>query len=290
MKVLLAGSGGQLGSEMQATVPHDIILVAPPESQLNITDITAIDAAVREHKPDVIVNAAAYTAVDKAETDTETAYLINEKSVHHLATVAHQHNCRLIHISTDFVFDGIQNRAYAPEDVCVPLGVYGASKRAGELVVQAILPPSQSLIVRTAWVYSTHGNNFVKTMLRLMREKDQLSVVADQIGTPTYARNLARTLWQLIRQQTSGILHFTDEGVASWYDFAVGIQAEALALGMLDRAIPIKPVATTDYPTPAKRPAFSVLDKTTLRLALGATGQHWQHALKDMLENLKASM
>ncbi len=287
MKILLTGSGGQLGSELQATVPHDITLVAPPEAEFDITDATAIDAAIRQHKPDVIMNAAAYTAVDKAETDAEIAYLVNEKSVHQLASAAQQYSCRFIHISTDFVFDGLQNKAYAPDDACAPLGVYGASKHAGELAVQAILPPSQSLIVRTAWVYSTHGNNFVKTMLRLMREKDQLGVVADQIGTPTYARNLARVLWRLIHQQTSGTLHFTDEGVASWYDFAVAIQDEAVALGLLNKAIPIKPVATSDYPTPARRPNFSLLDKTTLRAAVGGAGQHWRHALKDMLENLK---
>lgn len=290
MKILLAGSGGQLGSEMQATVPADVTLVAPAEAQLDITDDAAIHAAFVAYKPDVIMNAAAYTAVDKSESDVEAAYLINEKCVRTLASAALQYNCRLVHISTDFVFDGSQNRAYAPEDVCAPLGVYGASKRAGELAVQAILPPPQSLIVRTAWVYSTHGNNFVKTMLRLMREKDQLSVVADQLGTPTYARNLAQKLWQLIRQQTYGTLHFTDEGVASWYDFAVAIQDEALALGLLDKSIPIKPVATSDYPTPAKRPNFSVLDKTAMHVALGATGQYWRHGLRDMLENLRGQM
>jgi dTDP-4-dehydrorhamnose reductase len=189
-------------------------------------------------------------------------------------------------VSTDFVFDGTQSHPYLPTDRTNPLGVYGASKLAGEQLALAAYPEGLA-IVRTAWLYSAFGNNFVTTMLRLMGERERLGVVADQVGTPTWTCGLAGALWQMCRVQPKGIHHWTDAGVASWYDFAVAIQEEGLACGLLAREIPIQPINTVDYPTSARRPAYSVLDKTETWAALGMTPPHWRVALRRMLLEYK---
>jgi len=231
------------------------------------------------------MNAAAYTAVDAAEENTGTAELINATTVGQLAQAVHRHDAKLVHISTDFVFDGLGGRLYRPEDETNPLSVYGRTKRDGELLALRAAP--NTLIVRTAWVYAEAGKNFVLTMLRLMAERPEIRVVADQIGTPTYVRNLANALWGLTAKGGEGIFHFTDAGVASWYDFAVAIAEEGHAAGLLTKQPYIVPIATVDYPTPAKRPAFSVLDKTKTVTLLGEQGQHWRSALRDMMGRLK---
>lgn len=285
MKILLTGAHGQLGSELQATCPAGITLIATDRDTLDITDPQQVINALEQHRPDVVINGAAYTAVDKAETDSANAYLINHAAAHVFAAQAALFDYYLLQISTDFVFDGLQSTPYLPNAIAKPLGVYGASKLAGEQAVQSACP--SAAIVRTSWLYSAYGNNFVKTMLRLMRERDALGVVADQVGTPTWTGTLAATLWSFVAQKPQGILHCADNGVASWYDFAVAIQEEALALGLLDKAIPIKPLRTDEYPTPARRPAFSVMDRRATETLLGYTLPHWRTSLRQMLTQLK---
>lgn len=288
LKVLVTGAHGQLGSELQATCPAHITLIPTDRDTLDITQTAQVVAALEQHRPDVVINAAAYTAVDKAETDTANAYLINHAAAHVFAAQAALFGYYLLHISTDFVFDGLQSTPYLPNATAHPVGVYGASKLAGEQSVQEHCP--SAAVVRTSWLYSAYGNNFVKTMLRLMRERDALGVVADQTGTPTWTGTLATTLWTFIAQKPQGIFHCADNGVASWYDFAVAIQEEALALGLLDKAIPIKPLRTEEYPTPARRPAFSVMDKRATEALLGYTLPHWRVSLRQMLMELKQQM
>ncbi len=286
MKVIITGSNGQLGWELQRSAPDNYVLIAVDVDQLDITDAEAVDTFMAEAKSDLIINCAAYTAVDKAETEAELCYAINAQGAENLAKSAKQHGTKLIHISTDFVFDGDgQSTPYKPDAQTNPIGVYGASKLKGEQCVQAHNP--EALIIRTAWVYSSHGQNFVKSMLRLMNEKEQLGVVADQIGSPTWAGTLANSIWQLSLKGVQGLYHCTDAGVASWYDFAIAIQEEALALGLLEKPIQVKPIPSSAYPTPAKRPHFSVLDKQMLWETLGTPPVHWRVALRGMLSELK---
>ncbi|EIJ36650.1 dTDP-4-dehydrorhamnose reductase [Thiothrix nivea] len=285
MKVLLTGANGQLGLELQATCPADITLIAAGRDTLDITNPAQVATILAEYQPDAIINAAAYTAVDKAESDVENAYAINHKAAETLAQLASQHNIYLVHVSTDFVFDGLQSTPYAPDAVTSPQGVYGASKLAGERAVQTQCPAAA--IIRTSWLYSRYRGNFVKTMLRLAAERDALGVVVEQAGSPTWAHTLADTIWAFIAQQPQGIFHCSDQGVASWYDFAVAIQEEAVNLGLLSKTVPVKPLLTAEYPTPARRPAYSVLDKRSTESILGYTLPHWRANLRLMLAELK---
>ncbi len=289
-RVLITGANGQLGFELQRTAPDIFAVHAVDAATLDITDAAAVTTMLARLRPDVLINAAAYTAVDRAETEPERAFAVNSEGARYLAEAAKATGCRMLHVSTDFVFDGQNSRPYHPADKPAPLGVYGASKLEGERQVQQVLG-TQALILRTAWVYSAHGHNFVKTMLRLMAERDHLAVVADQVGTPTWARNIAAVLWQAAATEDfNGIRHYTDAGVASWYDFAVAIQEEALAIGLLQRAIPLRPIRTEDYPTPARRPAYSVLDKTGTWERLALQPQHWRDGLRGMLRDMHSSM
>ncbi|GAB1353743.1 dTDP-4-dehydrorhamnose reductase [Erysipelotrichia bacterium] len=281
-KAMIAGMGGQLGFELKRTTPENVVLFAPTEADLDITSRDSVFACITKEQPAVIINCAAYTAVDKAESEIEKAYAVNQTGPRYLAEAARQHNALLVHISTDFVFDGSQGRPYSIEDRPNPLSVYGKSKLAGENEV--VNSGAEAFIVRTAWLYSSHGNNFVKTMLRLMKERESIGVVADQIGTPTWANSLAQVIWQLIDRNARGLFHWSDAGVASWYDFAVAIQEEAHALGLLQKQIPIKAIATTDYPLPATRPGFSVLDKTATCRSIGRQPDHWRTNLRQMLK------
>lgn len=284
-RVLITGGEGQLGFELERTVPDWARVRVAGRAALDVTDPQAVEAEVADYGPQLIINAAGYTAVDRAESASDAAFAVNRDGVANLARAAAGVNARLIHVSTDFVFDGTQGRSYQPDDVPNPLSVYGASKYAGEQAAFSLLE-DQALVVRTAWVYSHHGQNFVKTMLRLFGERDQLRVVCDQIGTPTWANGLARALWNAAELGLSGIHHWTDAGVASWYDFAVAIRDEALVLGLIDRSVPIEPIAAVEYPTPAKRPSFSVLDKTSTWQALGYKAEHWRESLRKMLLEL----
>lgn len=285
MKVLIVGAGGQLGRTLADTAPEEVALQRLDLPDCDITDENSVRRHVGAAAPDFIVNAAAYTAVDRAESEAELAFAVNAAGAGHLARAARQAGARLVHVSTDYVFDGGANTPYAPEAECRPLGVYGRSKRQGEIAVLEIL--ADALILRTAWLYSRHGANFVGTMLRLMAAKPQLSVVADQVGAPTWAGTLAAAIWAAARRPAlKGIYHWTDAGVASWYDFAVAIQEEALALGKLARPIPILPIRTADYPTAARRPAYSVLDCARAWRDFHLAPIHWREALRRMLREL----
>jgi len=283
MKALIVGGKGQLGRGLAATAPAGVTIVSHGIDTLDITDAGAVDAVVAAEKPDLILNAAAYTAVDKAESEEPLALAINATAVGHLAQAAHAHGARLVHVSTDFVFDGRAGTPYAPDATTNPLSAYGRTKLAGEQAAG-----EGALIVRTAWVYAPTGGNFVRTMLRLMGERPEVRVVGDQVGTPTYAPGLAAALWTMADKGVSGLHHYTDAGAASWYDFAVAIQEEALARGLLKEAVPVIPIATSDYPTPATRPSYSVLDKTSTFAALGGPTPHWRSNLRVMMDAIAA--
>lgn len=286
MKALIVGAGGQLGLGLQAHAPSCTTLSAPARADLDIADRKAVRRHIASFAPDIVINAAAYTAVDRAESEPDAARLTNADAAGWLAEAAHAAKAQFAHVSTDFVFDGTTSRPYHPDDTPNPLSVYGRTKLEGEYNVLAACP--EALIVRTSWVYAPTGSNFVHTMLRLMAERKEVRVVADQIGTPTLASGLAQALWALLSHRTSGIFHYTDNGVASWHDFAIAIQEEALALNMLSHAIPVTPITTAEYPTPAKRPAFSVLDKTATWPLLGMPAPHWRMRLREMLGEVRA--
>jgi dTDP-4-dehydrorhamnose reductase len=281
MKVLITGAHGQLGRGLQASAPVGAEIVAHDVDTLDIANRAAVEALFDAERPQLVLNAAAYTAVDKAESDKDTAQAVNATAVGILADAARNQGARFVHVSTDFVFDGTAGTPYAPDAATNPLSAYGRTKLGGEL-----LAGPDALIVRTAWVYAPTGGNFVRTMLRLMSERPEVRVVADQIGTPTYAPGLAQTLWTLAGQGLTGTHHYTDAGAASWYDFAVAIQEEAVVAGLLQSAVPIIPIATSDYPTPAKRPSYSVLDKASTFAALGEPTQHWRVNLRVMIERI----
>ncbi|MBL8271015.1 dTDP-4-dehydrorhamnose reductase [Steroidobacter sp.] len=287
MKVLIVGAAGQLGRALVQSAPASIELIAWDRAQLDLSQLETISARVHAARPDVLSNAAAYTAVDQAESDSQRAYLINAEAVGVLGEACAAAGTRLVHVSTDFVFDGAAGRPYQPNDVTAPLGVYGASKVAGEkrLATQTGL---NGCVVRTAWVYSSVGKNFLLTMLRLFKERPVVRVVADQIGTPTSAKSLASCLWSAAVSEVRGILHFTDAGAASWYDFAVAIYEEAQALGLLTQPVDIQPIRTSDYPTPARRPSYSVLDVSATRATLGLQAIHWRAQLREVLRELRS--
>lgn len=286
MKVLLFGARGQVGRALVGTRPDGTELLPVDRSKCDLAQEGDVASIIAANRPDLVINAAAYTAVDRAESEPGVARLINGAAPGWIAAAASAVGARTIHLSTDFVFDGRGSRPYRPDHAMAPLGVYGRTKAEGELAVATA--DSAALIVRTAWVYADQGTNFVRTMLRLMRERDQVRVVADQIGTPTHARSLAHALWLLIAGGHAGIHHYTDAGTASWYDFAMAIGEEGAALGLLEREPLIVPISTEDYPTPALRPAYSVLDKTATWSALGGVAPHWRVSLRRCLREISA--
>ena len=286
LRVLVTGANGQLGRELALSAPEGVQCIALDRSGLDITDRDGIADVLSRTQPDVLVNAAAYTAVDKAETDRDVAFAINDTGPGLLAEACAERQIRLLHVSTDFVFDGASGSPYRPGDSTGPLGIYGASKLAGEARLRR--RDTGALVLRTGWVYSRHGGNFVLTMLRLMAQRDELGVVADQLGTPTWARGLALALWAFTEDaERSGIYHWSDAGVCSWYDFAIAIAEEALVLGLLPRLPDIRPVTTAEYPTAARRPACSVLDKSDTWRELALEGVHWRRQLRMMLQELR---
>ncbi len=286
MKILVTGANGQLGWELQRAKPNDCELTALGRDELDITDLEQVTRSINSIKPDWVINAAAYTAVDKAESDSAGAYAINAEGAANLATVVQAMSSRLLHISTDFIFDGKKNRPYLPDDAPNPLGIYGASKLAGEQKVGAILG-DETLIIRTAWVYSAHGNNFVKTMLRLMSERDTLGVIEDQVGTPSWAAEIARAVYLSIENNLRGVYHWTDTGAASWYDFSVAIYELGREAGLINNSVTINPIPTEAYPTSAERPPYSILNKDSLRKAIDYTGKHWRDSLSQMIMEIK---
>jgi dTDP-4-dehydrorhamnose reductase len=289
LKVLVTGAQGQVGRCLLACAPPHLTVVGLSRTQLDVGDGEAVQRAIAAHGPAVIINAAAYTAVDRAETEVDAARRVNGLGPRHLARAAAAAGARLVHISTDFVFDGRAAVPYPPDAPTAPLGVYGLTKLEGEQAVRELLPAT-SVVVRTAWVYAAHGTNFLRTMLRVMGEKGQVRVVADQIGTPTAADSLAAVLWALAqRPDVGGFQHFTDAGVASWYDFAVAIAEEAATLGLLPPGVEVRAISSADYPTAARRPAYSVLDKRELLAALGLEHHHWRVSLRRVLAALIAA-
>jgi dTDP-4-dehydrorhamnose reductase len=271
VKALVTGAAGQIGQALLQAAPAHVELAALTRSELDISDAAAVRSAVGAFAPDVILNAAAFTAVDLAEAAGALPA------------------CRLVHLSTDYVFDGRSTRSYLPDDATGPLGVYGASKLAGEQAARQVLG-ARCLIVRTAWVYAGSGGNFLLTMLRLMRERGAVRVVADQIGTPSAAGPLAELLWRLAglsTERASGLLHWTDAGVASWYDFAVAIAEEGAAAGLLPPGVEVSPITTAEYPTQAARPAFSLLDSRRTWEIANLRPRHWRVRLRETLARMR---
>ena len=281
MKLLITGANGQLGRELRALLDGDSRFdpTYTDVEELDITSPEAVDSMVNAIVPDYIINCAAYTAVDRAEDDEATALLINARAVEILATAAARVGARMIHVSTDYVFDGNGNRPYREDDAPHPASAYGRTKLAGEQALQRILP-EQSVILRTAWLYSPHGKNFVKTMLELGRTRDQLRVVYDQVGSPTLATDLARAIITVMTatEWHPGIYHYTNEGAISWYDFTKAIHRLA-GITTCD----VQPCLSHEFPAKAHRPAYSVLDKGKFKAAFGVEVPYWEESLKQLI-------
>lgn len=287
MKILVTGSNGQVGSCLvkQLTELSEIECLAVDRDQLDITDRDAVNKLVNDFKPDAIINAAAHTAVDKAEQEVELSYAINRYGPEYLAQAANSVGASILHISTDYVFAGDKEGAYVETDAVAPQGVYGHSKLAGELAVAAACP--RHIILRTAWVFCETGNNFVKTMLRLAQTRDELGVVADQIGGPTYAGDIAHALIEIAKALHAGntyfgIYHFAGKPHVSWYQFACKIFKQAKAQKLFSKDIQVNAITSDQYPTPAKRPANSKLDCQKIEQAFGIKSSDWQVALNNL--------
>ena len=286
-RILITGGSGQVGHCLKAQLEGCAELSVPDSSALNIADRHSVRQAVETFRPDYIINAAAYTAVDKAENDAERAFAVNRDGARHLAEAAEAAGAVMLHISTDYVFDGAGGAPYDEAAPTAPQNIYGASKLAGEQAVLAAC--RRAVVMRTSWVFGANGQNFVKTMLRLGRERDSLGIVADQYGAPTAAADIAAALITIVRRHTpeqlaerAGIYHYCGSPYASWFEFAETIFAEAAAQGVLAKIPAVKPIATADYPTPAKRPADSRLDCGKIRTVFGIAPCDWHSALSDL--------
>ena len=293
MKVLLTGAGGQLGQALIDSQPDGIDLIATTRSNLDLADGEACRAAVSHHQPDWVLNAGAYTAVDKAETEADLAHAVNAGAPAAFAEALEKQGGRLLQISTDFVFNGSQGSPYRTDQVKNPIGVYGASKAAGEEAIQAVFgTDARALIMRTSWVIGPVGKNFALTMLRLHRERTQIGVVADQVGCPTSTLNLAAACWRSIVLETAQtlprLMHWSDAGAASWYDVSVAVGRIGHELGLVEEPARVDPITTENYPTPATRPGYSLLDCTSTRHALNLDPVHWQLALREILKQVKS--
>jgi dTDP-4-dehydrorhamnose reductase len=287
VKVFVVGSRGQLGQSLAETAPATVDFAGADLPELDILDAAALEARLADERPGFVVNAAAYTAVDKAEDEPEIARRVNVDGARNVAEAACNAGARVIYISTDFVFDGSKGMPYEPDDAPEPLSVYGRTKLDGEEAVRDATD-GDAIVIRTAWLYSRFGHNFVKTMLRLMAERDELSVVADQHGTPTWAGTLAGVVWAAIGRDLPGaVYHWTDGGEASWYDFAAAVYQEARSSGLLDRDVAIRAIPTEEYPTPARRPVYSVLDCSATVAALGVEQRPWAERLQQMLAEMR---
>ena len=290
-RIVLTGAGGQFGQTLVACWPDSLLsqyeLIPLMRGDLDIADAAAVHSTLDALQPALIINAAAYTAVDKAESEAEAAFAINERGVSNLAASS---TCPLIHLSTDFVFDGAASTPYAENTATAPLSVYGKSKLAGEKALLAQKP--DAMIIRTSWLYSEYGTNFVKTMLRLMSERDALSIVNDQIGSPTSTHSLAAVVCSAastrldsaaMPKEPSGIFHWSDGASITWFDFALEIQTQALALGLLKSRCTLRPIPTSEYPTPAARPLYSVMSRARARAEFDCPTNTWQAELKRCL-------
>ncbi|MFN9546579.1 MAG: dTDP-4-dehydrorhamnose reductase [Cyanobacteriota bacterium] len=287
MKVLITGCGGQLGQALLAALPPGMEGIATTRACLDLADGEACRQAVRHHRPAWVLNAGAYTAVDRAESEPELALRVNAGAPEAFAEALADTGGSLLQLSTDFVFNGSQGFPYRPEQARDPLGVYGATKAEGERRAAALLPADRLCVLRTSWVYGPVGHNFCLTMLRLHRQKaaagESLAVIADQVGCPTATHTLAAACWRVIEAGVSGIHHWSDAGAASWYDFAVAIGELGVLQGLLPLAAAVRPIGTEDYPTPAKRPSYSLLECRPSRAALALPPRHWREALAEVL-------
>lgn len=287
MRVLLTGGSGQLGQELQKLAPSGWEIVAPPRTAFDLADPAQVARNVADLNPTHILHAGAWTAVDAAEEAPDAAHTVNAESTAALAQWAAQHNAQMLYVSTDFVFGDGHDRPIAPDATPAPLSVYGATKHAGERAMVEHLG-DRALIVRTSWVYAAHGSNFMRTMLRLMGERDTLRVVADQISAPTAAPNLAKFCAMLLDQGLEGTWHYSDAGSASWYDFACAIYAQGRIQGLLEHDVAIHPIATEAYPTPATRPRYSLLDRSASWALQEDAPMHWRDALRDVMGGLRS--
>lgn len=292
MHVLVTGATGQVGYELLRLVPEGFTVAGFGSAELDITDESAVEAGVQRERPALIINAAAYTAVDKAEAEPELAYAVNRDGVANLAAAAARRGIPLLHISTDYVFAGDAEAPYRESDIPAPTGVYGASKLAGEKALAEAC--ENHLIMRTSWVFGAHGSNFVKTMLRLGQERERLSIVADQHGCPTSAASIARALWSLAEQYRDkgtlnwGLYHYADLPACTWYDFAENIFDVAHEVGLISQIPILSAITTEDFPTPAKRPAWSVLNSKRLHDEHSIAPADWRLELRDILEELRS--
>lgn len=283
MNILLVGADGQLGRTLRGLLDADSHrTVAPDRKELDFTHpIDTVAAVVRKARPDWVINCAAMTDVDRCEAEPELALRLNARAPAALAAAAAASGARMLHVSTDYVFSGEASRPYSEDDSTGPLGIYGRTKLAGEQAVAAAAP--DALIVRTAWLYSVHGRNFFKTMLRLFAGGGPLRVVDDQVGSPTAAPDLARALIALMKAGARGVYHATNRGQCSWHGFATAIRDEAVAVGAIDNRVVIEPVTTEEFPRPAPRPAYSVLDTARLTATTGVPPRDWRVALRDVV-------
>ena len=290
MTILVLGSKGQLGqclNDQLAITEHDVVYTS--RGQIDIADFEITKSQILEISPDIVINATAYTAVDKAEEERQAADCINHLSVANIASICNQLDCWLIHVSTDYVFDGNSEVPYKEDNPTNPQGVYGDSKLKGEAAIEA--SGCKYLIIRTAWVYSEYGNNFLKTMLRLGADCEELSIVGDQIGCPTYAQDIAKSIVSILscldlKDSSSGIYHYCGDEPCSWYDFARAIFLEAEVQGLKTPSY-VKSITTADYPTPAIRPAYSVLDCTKIESWFGVTRSNWRDGIKIVIDRLQ---
>lgn len=284
MRILVTGAAGQLGNELHNVLEQNKpgITLYTDIHDLDLTDATAVRKYIVDNEISHIVNCAAFTAVDKAEQEPAICAKVNTDAVKNIAEVAADYGVKVIQISTDYVFDGTAHIPYRESDKVNPISTYGTTKRKGEMVLLSMSP--DAVIIRTAWLYSPYGNNFVKTMLRLGAERSELGVVCDQIGTPTYACDLAEAIYAILtaRQWVPGIYHFSDEGACSWYDFTKAIHRIAGITGCN-----VKPIMTDDYPTAAARPPYSVLDKTRIKKTYGITIPHWEESLQNCIKQIQ---
>jgi dTDP-4-dehydrorhamnose reductase len=282
-KIIVFGASGQLGHCIQKVAHQQGFtdIYFPVESEANILDEAALQNLFATQQPQYCINCAAYTAVDKAETDVDTARKVNKDGAANLARLCQAHGATLVHISTDFVFDGNTSLPLTEDLPASPISVYGLTKLEGEQAIAELL--TQHYILRTSWLYSEYGNNFVKTMLRLGTERDELNIIADQVGTPTYAIDLATTILYIINHDNRqyGIYHYSNEGVTSWYDFAVGI------FDISGTQVKANPIRTSQYPTPAARPAFSVMDKAKIKSTFSLSIPYWRHSLQECIKRLE---
>ncbi len=286
MKILVTGANGQLGHETLLMLQNKgIDAVGIGRKELDFSQPEKVAKYIASQRADWVINCAAYTQVDKAEDDAELAFRVNRDAAKAVAEGVQRYAGRLLHISTDFIFDGKQSHPYKENDPARPLGVYGQSKWEGEQAVREILP--RAIILRTAWVYGVFGNNFVKTILRLGSEREELGVIDEQLGSPSSTVDISQAMYALIEKECTGVYHFTNEGIASWYDFAQAIVEEARSLEFDLKIKRLKPIPTHAYPTPAARPAYSVLSKEKIRGILDYPVPHWRTSLKTMLKKLK---